>query len=192
MPKVIQPRRHDKSLSVDQYWGIRDQQKAAVAPVPTPAFREEEIASRYRFQKPSDQAKSFNPLAYFLRTHRTHSKDELYRMVEEEEDTHIAKHLAENHGQLSPPLAEIKRWAAGRSSTLHNQVKILRLLCENLQLEDAWPLLQALLKDCKGAGFHDWVSFALQEIAEYVSGSAGSTFSQTLFSNLFDTLCILM
>lgn len=72
MPKVIQPRRHDKSLSAEQFWEIRNQQKAPLAPMPAPVYREEEIASRYRFKKPSELAKTFNPLGYFYRTHRTH------------------------------------------------------------------------------------------------------------------------
>lgn len=165
MPKVIQPRRHDKSLSAEQFWEIRNQQKAPSVLLAVPAYREEEIASRYRFQRPSEQAKSFNPLAYFYRTHRTHSDNELHRMVEEDEDTYIGTYLTKNQGQVSPPLTDLKRWAAGRSNILHNQMKILALLISNLHTEDAWPLLQALLKDCRGAHIDAWIDFAFKQIA---------------------------
>lgn len=113
-------------------------------------------------------------------------------MVEEDEDTYIGKYLTNNQGQVSPALAEIKRWASGRSNILHNQLKILSLLISNLQVEDSWPLLQALLKDCRGAHIDAWINFALQQIAETISSLTGTTFNQTLFSHLFDTLCILM
>ena len=41
MPKIIQPKRHDKSLNVDDYWQIRNEHKKnqSVRAVP-PVYRE--------------------------------------------------------------------------------------------------------------------------------------------------------
>ncbi len=50
MPRVIQPRRHDKELTVEDFWKIRDQGKTNNnALAPHHAFREEEVLLRHRF-----------------------------------------------------------------------------------------------------------------------------------------------
>lgn len=44
MPRVIQPRRHDKTLDVEEFWNIRNlAKKAQVASAPRP-YKEEEVA----------------------------------------------------------------------------------------------------------------------------------------------------
>lgn len=85
MPKVIQPRRHDKTLSVQQFWDIRDMNKAPVVARPAQAHREQEVSLRHRFKKPSEQAKIFNPLSYFL----TSSRNDSPSAMEEEPDTFL-------------------------------------------------------------------------------------------------------
>lgn len=68
MPKVIQPRRHDKDLNVEDFWKIREEGKIQKSINQQPhVYREEEVLQRHRYQKPSEKAKVFNPLALMLR-----------------------------------------------------------------------------------------------------------------------------
>lgn len=53
MPKVIQPRRHDKDLTVEEFWKIKNEAKTQKAANVFHAYREEEVEQRHRFQKPS-------------------------------------------------------------------------------------------------------------------------------------------
>lgn len=81
MPKLIQPRRHDKALTAQQFWDIRNQQKSLKQHTPQ-AYREEEVNLRHRFQKPSEKAKTFNPLSYFLKPKQLNLHDDLEKMVD--------------------------------------------------------------------------------------------------------------
>lgn len=68
MPKIIQPRRHSKSISVEDFWSLREQQKERTEQKQSePIYKEEEVENRHRYLRPSEQAKRFNPLAYTFR-----------------------------------------------------------------------------------------------------------------------------
>jgi hypothetical protein len=43
MPKVIQPRRHDKQLTAEEFWKIRDEGKQPKQVNAFQRFREEEV-----------------------------------------------------------------------------------------------------------------------------------------------------
>ena len=74
MPKLIAPKRKDKSVTVEDYWAIREKfakQKAVV----NFAYKEKEVEKRHRFERLTDQIKAFNPLDYFITKDQDFSTD---------------------------------------------------------------------------------------------------------------------
>ena len=65
MPKVIAPRRTNKNITAEEYWNIKSQLKKSTEFRPI-NYREDEVERRHRYTRPSEQAKIFNPLLYFL------------------------------------------------------------------------------------------------------------------------------
>jgi len=60
-----------------------------VTSAPRP-YKEEEVAQRHRYKKPSEQAKTFNPLALLLRRERNNEMNDLYQIGGEDQNTHVS------------------------------------------------------------------------------------------------------
>ena len=65
MQKIIPPKRLDKGTTAEEYWSTKEQFSRKVERVPV-KYLDEEVSQRHRYVKPTEQAKSFNPLHYFL------------------------------------------------------------------------------------------------------------------------------
>ena len=159
MPKVIHPRRHDKGLSVEQFWAIKDEHKTQEKIKPNVmANREEQVHQRHRYQRQKDLVKNFDPLAYFLRKESLQEKHDQTSILDEDDDTYVRAYLESVRGQLSPPLVNFKKLVNGKKLINHNYEKIYQMLWENLKLEDAWPILQAVIRDTKPSGLEVWLN----------------------------------
>lgn len=192
MPKVIQPRRHDKELSVEEFWKIRDEGRQQRAPNAFHAYREEEVQQRHRYQKPSEQAKTFNPLALTLRTTPDAPATDLFAVASQDEATCVGEYLSSVQGKVNAAIQGVKKWTLGRQSILYNLERIYSLLWQHLYLEESWILLQAIIRDSRGASLAVWLQSGLKSLAAAATESCSANFSKPFFRNLFDTLCILM
>ena len=65
MPKIIAPRRTNKEISAEEYWNIREEFKKK-AEDRIINYREDEVERRHRYTRPTEEAKTFTPLLYFL------------------------------------------------------------------------------------------------------------------------------
>lgn len=119
MPKVIQPRRYDKELTVEEFWRIRDEGKQQPKPTPFHAYREAEVDQRHRYQKPSEQAKTFNPLAFTLKQTQSQDPNDLSALPNDQ-DSFVGEYLISVQGRLSEGLLGLKKWTMGRQSVLYN------------------------------------------------------------------------
>ncbi len=59
--------------------------------------------------------------------------------------------------RVSGPLVPIKKLVFGLKSIIYNHEKILTTLVSHLECEDAWPLIQAIMKDTKENSFDFWM-----------------------------------
>ena len=150
MPKVIQPRRHDKELTVEEFWKVKDEGRIQKTPNVFHAYREDEVAERHRYKKPSEQAKSFNPLALILKRDNRVESNDLYTVGTDDQNTFVAEYLNSVQNHLHPALKELKSLVLGRKSILYNLEKIYRLLWSRFDLDETWPLLQAVTRDARG------------------------------------------
>lgn len=135
MPKVIQPRRHDKELSAEEFWKIKNEGRQQRTASAFHAYRENEVENRHRYQKPSEQAKHFNPLALTLRPKLETTSSDLYLTRKDDDDTCVAEYLADVQHKLNPAIYQVKKWTMGRQSILYNLEKIYALLWANLHLD---------------------------------------------------------
>jgi hypothetical protein len=145
---------------------------------------------RHRHKKISEKAKAFNPLIYFLQADRNLRELAPDTLLDEDEDTFIGAHLRNNIGKVSPTLVEVKKLTHGRKSILHNHQRIYRILWNNLQVEDSWELLQALIRDTKALGLDLWFEEGFEKLAESITTATGLNFTQNYFEMLFSTLCM--
>lgn len=58
----------------------------------------------------------------------------------------------------------VKGYTFGLKSIVHNIDKIYAILLENLQYEDSWHLLQAVIKDTKAIRFDMWLRSGLAKL----------------------------
>jgi hypothetical protein len=114
------------------------------------AFREEEVSQRNRYQKPSEKAKVFNPLTLMLRRENRSENNELYQIGDDDQNTCVNEFLQGVLYTVSVSVKDIKHLVMGRKSIIYNIEKIYDLLWRNLEVEEAWPLLQAIIKDVRG------------------------------------------
>jgi len=80
----------------------------------------------------------------------------------------------------------------GRKSIIYNIDKIYDILWNQLEIEESWPLLQAIIKDVRGERFDLWLTIGLKKLAETATTVAQNNFIEIFFRNLFDTVSILM
>lgn len=120
MPKVIQPRRHDKELTVEDFWKIKDEGRVQKTPNVFHAYREDEVAERHRYKKPSEQAKSFNPLGLILKRDNRVESNDLYTVGTDDQNTFVAEYLNSVQNHLHPALKDLKSLVLGRKSILYN------------------------------------------------------------------------
>lgn len=79
--------------------------------------------------------------------------DYLTAIGTENDNTNVFKFLDSVHFRVSPSIMEVKKYTFGLKSITHNLDKIYNLLWNNLELEDSWRLIQAILRDLKGYRF---------------------------------------
>ena len=113
MPKVIQPRRHDKELTVEEFWKIKNEAKTQKAVNVFHAYREDEVEQRHRFAKPSEEAKTFNPLSYILKKENRIESNELYIIGTEDENTYVAEYLKNVQNKVHSSIYEVKKLLMG-------------------------------------------------------------------------------
>jgi len=66
-------------------------------------------------------AKSFDPLAYFLKNNYAERKADDTLMIDEQENTHVTSCLRDAGFRVSAPLVSVKKMTMGLRSILHNQ-----------------------------------------------------------------------
>jgi hypothetical protein len=108
--------------------------------------------------KPSDQAKTFNPLAFTLKRENRAESNDLYTIGTEDENTYVGEYMNSVQNRVNSSLYEIKAWVMGRQSIIYNLEKIYKLLWSHLHIEEGWPLLQAVIKDSRGEKLSIWLS----------------------------------
>jgi hypothetical protein len=79
---------------------------------------------------------------------------------------------------------------------VYNHETILRTLLANLECEESWTLVQAIIKDTKGESFWFWMREGLRKLAYQDEVNKESIFAnfftQSKFQSLFDTLAVFM
>ena len=73
--------------------------------------------------------------------------NDLYRIGDEDDNTHVAQFLKNVQFRVTSGLVQIKKLVMGRKSIVHNIQRILNVLLSHLEYEDTWPILQAVIKD---------------------------------------------
>lgn len=72
----------------------------------------------------------------------------------------------------------------------------MRTLLANLECEESWALVQAIIKDTKGESFGFWMREGLRKLAYQDEVNKESIFAnfftQSKFQSLFDTLAVFM
>jgi hypothetical protein len=152
---------------VEEFWKIRDEGKQQRQDNPFHAYRENEIEQRHRYMKPSEQAKTFDPLALTLkRQERSDPTADLYAIGTEDENTCVGEYLTNVQNKVNSAIYELKKWTMGRQSILYNLEKLYALLLNNLQLEESWQLLQAVIKDSRGVNLAIWLQTGFKALAK--------------------------
>jgi hypothetical protein len=85
-----------------------------------------------------------------LRRENRSENNELYQIGDDDQNTCVNEFLQGVLYTVSVSVKDIKHLVMGRKSIIYNIEKIYDLLWRNLEVEEAWPLLQAIIKDVRG------------------------------------------
>lgn len=120
MVKHLASKRTDKSLTVEDYWEIRESLKTKkhVSRAINPNI-EEKIHSQFRYQRQKNLVKQFNPLAVLLQD----------RITPEETHTQLVLGDLTN---LPKPISKVRGMCLTLPLMLHNLPLIVKLLTDNL------------------------------------------------------------
>lgn len=116
--------------------------------------------------------RQFNPLAVLLQD----------RIAPEDSHT---QQLLENLTDLPKPINKVRGMCLTLPLMLHNLPLVLKLLTDNLHIEDSWRLLEAVLRD-SGA---EAMNIFLQDLGKLLR-AVDQAFDNALFKKIFAVLAV--
>lgn len=135
---------------------------------------EERAKNRFRYEKHKDLVKAFNPLAILLDT----------KMDPEETHTQL---LISNITTMPKGISKVRGYCLSLPLILHNLPMIFRILADNLDVEESWQLLIAILRDTGIEAFNIFLSIIPKLIT-----NIDQNFNNSAFRRIFDLLSVFL